>query len=260
MIPTIRRFFASPLTLGEEVDEEVASRYRPVEVDPGNYKFDVRLLKRIWRVAKPYWVRKGSWLSIVSYGFVVLASVAMTGVWAYSTEILNDLTNAIVDKEIDLFWSLLIVWGALLLARSSILWLQSFVDTVLMLDWRRWLTRHLMGRYLKRRTYYDIALNGDIDNPDQRIQDEPRPFTKPWLICQEACSPMYWRLARVRQLSSRSPPGLFWFVSAYMIILIFVTYLLHTPTIRMNFDITVAEADLRYGILHTRDSAETVAF
>jgi vitamin B12/bleomycin/antimicrobial peptide transport system ATP-binding/permease protein len=35
---------------------------------------------------------------------------------------------------------------------------------------------------------------------------------------------------------------------------------LYKPTIKQNYDITVAEADLRYGILHVRDHAETIAF
>src|SRR5262249_10258729 len=32
------------------------------------------------------------------------------------------------------------------------------------------------------------------------------------------------------------------------------------PTIKQNWDSTVAEADLRFGLLHVRDHAETIAF
>src|SRR5262249_10544596 len=39
-----------------------------------------------------------------------------------------------------------------------------------------------------------------------------------------------------------------------------VTYYINKPTIKQNWDTTVAEADLRFGLLHVRDHAETIAF
>src|SRR6185369_3324744 len=55
-------------------------------------------------------------------------------------------------------------------------------------------------------------------------------------------------------------PGMVWFVLVYAVVQTISTLLIHGPTIRQNFEFTVAEADLRYGILHVRDNAETVAF
>ena len=37
-------------------------------------------------------------------------------------------------------------------------------------------------------------------------------------------------------------------------------YYINRPTIKQNFDITVAEADLRYGLTHVRNNAENIAF
>jgi putative ATP-binding cassette transporter len=55
-------------------------------------------------------------------------------------------------------------------------------------------------------------------------------------------------------------PSLFWFVLIYAILQTVSTFFVYLPTIKQQFEITVAEADLRYGILHVRDNAETVAF
>ena len=258
VLKAIRRFIASPLTFGEKGPS--GAGFRQAEVDPRNYKLDARLLKRIWRVAKPYWVRKGPWPSYVAFVVLISLPFGVTGLWAYSTEVLKNLTNAIVDKEANLFWSLLVVWGAILFGRNLLLLLQVLVDELLMLDWRRWLTRHLMGRYLRRRTYYNIELRGDIDNPDQRIQEEPTPFTEAVARLPRILFNHTLEIGVGAAIIVSISPGLLWFVIAYMVTFATVTYFMYIPTIRQNFESTVAEADLRYGILHVRDNAETVAF
>ena len=55
-------------------------------------------------------------------------------------------------------------------------------------------------------------------------------------------------------------PGMFYASVVYSIFQTVVTLYVYRPTIRQNWDITVAEADFRYGLLHVRDNAETIAF
>src|SRR2546423_711518 len=45
------------------------------------------------------------------------------------------------------------------------------------LFWRKWLTGHLIDRYLAGNTYYRLTARPDIDNPDQRITEDVKSFT-----------------------------------------------------------------------------------
>ncbi|MEM5292393.1 ATP-binding cassette domain-containing protein [Paraburkholderia sabiae] len=54
-------------------------------------------------------------------------------------------------------------------------------------------------------------------------------------------------------------PALFYGVFAYGAMTTVITWWLYRPFIRLQFESTVAQADLRFGILHVRNCAETIA-
>ena len=51
----VARFIVSPLTLGEEMPD--TSGLKLLKARPEDYKINMKLMRRIWSVAKPYWVR-----------------------------------------------------------------------------------------------------------------------------------------------------------------------------------------------------------
>ena len=158
------------------------------------------------------------------------------------------------------YWPLFALVTALALLLSAFSIGMGYVDGRLDLHWRKWLTTYLVDRYLQRRTYYEITLDESIDNPDQRIQEETAPFcntiaTLPRLLFSSLLN-MTVQAAILISISST----LFWSVFGFAAFQAIVMMRLYKPTIKQNFEITVAEADLRYGILHVRDHAETVAF
>ena len=55
----------------------------------------------------------------------------------------------------------------------------------LALSWREWLTTRIMELYYSNRNYYTLEASKEIDNPDQRIAEDVRAFTK---VSQEAGS------------------------------------------------------------------------
>lgn len=254
----VARFIVSPLTLGEEMPD--TSGLKLLKARPEDYKINMKLMRRIWSVAKPYWVRPGAWKSWLAYGVVLMGTGVSAAIWTYSTFLMKEFTNQLVDKNIELFWTALTAYIFFLVARFFYDEIMKVVSTILDLDWRKWLTRYFVDRYLRRRTYYDIALQEDLDNPDQRIQEEISPFTS--VITRMPTQILYAIVMIV------AGAGVLMSITTDMVLFVLIyvtfhgaaTYFMYVPTIKQNFNITVSEADLRYGILHVRDNAETVAF
>ena len=241
-------------------EETRAASVKRLRADPRSYKIGPLLFKRIWRLAKPYWTRPGAWGSWAVYALLLSTSVTTTVLWTWTTMVTADLTNAIVHRNHELAWSLVWLFG---LAQGSVgifLAISTLVGLRLELHWRRWLTGHMVSRYLNRRTYYDIALREDLDNPDQRIQEDIVPFVHVVTDFPRRAITNLLQLVAGGAILGGITPGMFWFVLGYAILQTLSTLLIYGPTIKQNFEVTVAEADLRYGILHVRDNAETVAF
>ncbi len=252
------RFLKYPLTLGEPVSDKEGHRH--IKVDPKDYKLNLLLFRRIWRVAKPYWTRRGAWVSWVTYAFLLATVVVSTAIWAYSTELLKDLTNSIIDKRQEDFRTLLVTYALYLVAVFVFFRAVSLTSNVFRLHWRKWLTRYLVDRFLDRRTYYDIGLKEDLDNPDQRIQEEVEPFVSMIAMLPDRLFRHVLYIAAGGMIVVTIAPSILVFVIIYSIVYSIVNYFLYVPTIKQQYDHTVAEADLRYGILHVRDNAESVAF
>jgi vitamin B12/bleomycin/antimicrobial peptide transport system ATP-binding/permease protein len=228
--------------------------------DARSYKLDARFFKRVYTLAKPYWVRKGAWGSWTVLIVLLIMAGVFSALGAYFSFLTRDQTNALVARRVTEFWYYLMLGTAFMVVRFLSAMLQAYMSKRLHLHWRRWLTTELVDRYLGRRTYYEIAGDRMIDNPDQRIAAEVEPF------CSVITSIPFYLITMVSDISvqagilmSVSKP-LFAAVAAFAAVKTVAVLWLYKPTIKQNYDITVAEADLRYGILHVRDHAETIAF
>lgn len=231
-----------------------------VRVNPRNFRIDSLFAKRLWRLIKPYWFRKGSWRSWTALVFtlVIGASFAIYGglISGYTAK----QTNALVAKDISGYWGFWFLIAILGLVRFGSTVAQNYVAAYLNLHWRRWLTTYLIDKYLANRTYYDIAANGGLDNPDQRIQEEVGPFCLAVSrFPREIMASSTDILVQITILASISR-GMLLATLSYALAQFFLNYLIYRPTIRQQWESTVAEADLRYGLLHVRDNAETIAF
>ena len=230
------------------------------QTQQSDYRIGPVLFRRIWRLVVPYWRRKRSWPSWCALAFLLLSAAIVTRLIFLQTFFLKDLTNALIERQPTGFWTNFGSYAAFAFIIAAAPSVMQTVDSWLGQHWRGWLTNHLVGKYLANRTYYDINLTGDLDNPDQRIQECVTPFTKsavetPRLVIYQVGVAAA-GLAVLTTLDRR----LIMASLAIILVQVFVMYLVYIPTVRKNFDKMVAEADLRYGLLHIRDNAEAIAF
>ena len=231
-----------------------------VRVDPRSYSIDRLFFMRLFALSRPYWLRAGAGKPWAGLALLLSFGAAMTLFAGYISSVYADRTNALVAKDVPRFWSIWITLTAVSVGTWAFSQAQEFLGAWLNLDWRRWLTSHLIDEYLQHRTYYEITVDREIDNPDQRIQEQVAPFCQTMssmpqrlLTSGASIAVQFWVLWGIST-------GMLIGTVVYLVCSSVLTYFVFKPTIRQQWDSTVAEADLRYGLLHVRDNAETVAF
>src|SRR5215510_15566003 len=121
---------------------------------------------------------RSRWQQWALLATVLLLSIAVTGINVGFSYIGNFFTNALVQKNQALAYLFVGVFGAGFLIGIPIVALYHYGQSYLGLHWRDWLTRDFLDRYFQGRTYYDIETAGKIDNPDQRLSEDIRNFTR----------------------------------------------------------------------------------
>ena len=225
-----------------------------------DYRLDGRLLKRMWSLAKPFWTRRAAWPYWIAMATLLLLGPLGSLAFAYRTKVLGDMTNKIIARDAAAYWPLLVIFLCVMASSSIISVIMQLVQGRLSLRWRQWMTTSLLDSYLANRTYYHISQTGDLDNPDQRIQESAGVFTDVLTMFPRNILGQITSMAAGMSILATIDPRMMIVIFVYSVIHSVVLYFVYTPTIKQNFAMTVADADLRYGLVRVRDHAEPIAF
>src|ERR1700722_15868784 len=148
-----------------------------METDENTRRLD--FLREAWRLAKPYFVsddRKWAWSLLAAVVALNLFSVYLNVRFNFWR---NDFYNTLQHLDEDGFWKQLAIFTGLAAVWIVTVVYQTYLQQMLQIRWRRWLTRQYVGHWLEAKTYYRLPLEGNMtDNPDQRIQDDLERFTR----------------------------------------------------------------------------------
>src|SRR5215475_9712397 len=203
---------------------------------------------------------RSRWQPWVLLAIVLFLSIAVTGINVGFSYVGNFFTNALVDKDQGRAYLFVGVYFGGFLLGIPIVALYEYMQSYLGLRWREWLTDNFLDKYFHGRTFYDIEITAQIDNPDQRISEDIRNFTRVTL------SFLLILLGSVMDVVSFA--GILWakshllvgVVLAYSLIGTLLTVLMGRRLVRLNYDQLRYEADFRYALVHVRDNAESIAF
>ena len=109
---------------------------------------------------------------------VLLLSLSVTALNVAISYVGNYFTNALVKKNEHTAYLFIGVYFSCFLVGIPIVAFYRYVQSYLGLRWREWLTGQFVSNYFKRRNYYEVEANAQIDNPDQRISEDIRTFTR----------------------------------------------------------------------------------
>ncbi|WP_448601818.1 ABC transporter ATP-binding protein/permease [Thermoleptolyngbya sp.] len=172
----------------------------------------------------------------------------------------NFFTTALAEKDAPTFWRFFIVYAGVFAIATPFVVFYRYVQDLLGLRWREWMTNQFLGQYFSNRAYYDLNSNDSIDNPDQRISQDINSFTSYSLNFLLIFLGSIIDVISFTGILLSKSVGLTVFLIFYALVGTVVVALLGRRLISLNFNQLKKEADFRYGLVHVRDNAESIAF
>jgi len=236
-------------------------------------------LRDAWRLAKPYWSSEEKWWA---WG-LLLAVIALNLAGVYISVRINtfqrDFFNAIQEYDWSAFWEQLALFVVLAAADVSFTVYQVYLQQMLQIRWRRWLTKRYLDTWLDARAYYRLQLqDGGTDNPDQRISDDLDRFTRQSLeltvgtqgflnagVTLLSFLGILWELSGSAELPLGPlgtiviPGYMVWCALLYAVGGTWLTFKIGRPLVRLNFERQRYEADFRFSMARLRENTESVA-
>ncbi|NDG74765.1 MAG: ABC transporter ATP-binding protein/permease [Synechococcaceae bacterium WB8_1B_136] len=209
-------------------------------------------------------LRQGRWLPWLLMGVITLLILVINGINVGISYIARNVDNTLVAYKADEFWQVVAIYAFCLVLALPIRALQSYLIPKLGLLWREWLSGRLLTRYLSNRAYYILNPNDEtaeeIDNPDQRISQDTASFTSTSLsVTVEIVAALLTFLSFIVVLWTISSKLALWLL-AYSVAGTALIVFASRKLVALNYDQLRLEADFRYGLVHIRDNAESIAF
>jgi vitamin B12/bleomycin/antimicrobial peptide transport system ATP-binding/permease protein len=196
----------------------------------------------------------------------------------------RDWFNAIQTRDATAFWhQLLFVFTPWAFLYVGMLVVEFFMQAMLVIRWRRWLTDYFVSRWLSCHNHYRISLvAGQTDNPDQRIAEDVHRFINggndgsnvayglydfsilliSTVTTLVSFSILLWDISRSFTLPGTDivfPGLLFWVALIYAGIGTLITHWIGRPLIDLYFQRQHMEADFRFSLARLREYTEQVA-
>ncbi|HYP03897.1 MAG TPA: ABC transporter ATP-binding protein/permease [Cyanobium sp.] len=209
-------------------------------------------------------LRQGRWLPWLLLGVIILLILVINGINVGISFIARNVDNTLVAYDKEGFWKTVGVYAFCLVLALPIRAIQSYLIPKLGLLWRQWLSSRMLQRYMSNRAYYVLNPNDEsseeIDNPDQRISQDAASFTATSLSVTveilEALLTFFSFIIVLWSINGRLALVLLVYAVIGTALVIFASHRL----VSLNFKQLKLEADFRYGLVHIRDNAESIAF
>jgi putative ATP-binding cassette transporter len=222
-------------------------------------RFDRLFWRRLWKLAKPYWVSDQKWVALGLLAGTLLLSGAVKGGNVVFSYVSRDMMTALTSKDAPAFFHsglLVLIYNVV---AAPTLAVDGYVVGKLMIHWRQWLTEQFLSHSFHDRAFYRISSDPGIDNPDQRISEDLNTFAG---FTVSFILQVLWGLVTgasfivVLWLISPSLAGV---LVACVAVGSLLTIVIGRPLIGINFTQRRREADFRHALVRLRDNAESIA-
>ncbi len=241
-----------------------------------------------WSLAKPYFRSEERWGAFLLLGSVIALNLLLVAINVVFTYWLNDFYNAIQVYNVSLVERLLYApitkvsataypmpgFAELVITYVLIAVYAFYLNQMLQIKWRQWLTAHYVENWLTDRAYYNISLSHTpssiIDNPDQRIAEDLREFTASTLslgldfisnvVTLFSFVFVLYAISGPIKLFGITIPGyMLWVAILYSAIGTAITQLIGRKLVPLSFNQQRLEANFRYRLIRVRDNPEAIA-
>lgn len=232
--------------------------------------------KNLWSLIAPYWKSNEKWLAYSLLATVIVLNLGEVYLNVLFNEWYNSFYNALQAVDKKAFIHNLIRFSYLAAIFIGVAVYRIYLNQMLSIRWRRWLTGSLINHWLNKQNYYRLQLNGhSTDNPDQRISEDVGQFIDASLglslgllsAVVTLCSflTILWTLSGPLDIQFANhtiyiPGYMVWAALAYSIIGTWLTHIIGRPLVALNFNQQRREADFRFSLVRFRENGENIAF
>jgi putative ATP-binding cassette transporter len=223
----------------------------------------------------PYWFSEDRWAARGLLLAVVLFTLGMVYLAVLLNQWNNAFYSALQDKDLVAFRAQLLRVTWLIGIFIFLAVYQVYLNQMLEIRWRRWLTDRYLRAWLADGAYYRMQLVArETDNPDQRIAEDVHLLAAHTLglftgglraiVTLVTFVAILWGLSGtltvpVGAFSVTIPGYIVWVAVLYAIAGTWLTDWLGRPLVRLNFDRQRYEADFRFSLVRFRENTEGVA-
>ena len=135
------------------------------------------ITRTAWRLAGRYWTseeKRSAWALLLS---VILLNLGNVYVGVRINEWNRAFYNALQAFDAPELFRQIGIFGILVICAVVASVSALYLNQMLQIRWRRWLTLRHLSAWLADRAYYKLQLGSEADNPDQRIAEDLSQFT-----------------------------------------------------------------------------------
>jgi putative ATP-binding cassette transporter len=199
------------------------------------------------------------WKAIRWFGVLIGFLLALNGLNVVNSYVGRDFMTAISDRRPRQFITYAFLYAGVFACSTVAGAFYRFSEERLRLLWRAWLTGSLIDRYMSKDTFYRLQTRVEIDNPDERITEDVKSYTQTTLS--------FFLLSLNALITSLAFLGVLWSITPRLVVAAVVyagvgsaaTIVLGRPLVRLANLQLKKEADLRYHLIQTRETSETIA-
>jgi vitamin B12/bleomycin/antimicrobial peptide transport system ATP-binding/permease protein len=233
-------------------------------------------LRQAWDIAWPYWKSEEKWSAIGLLVAIISLNLALVWLNVRFNYWYNDFYNTLQEYKWQEFWWQFGIFGVLALSYIVVGVYSAYLQRILHIRWRRWLTGRFLRNWLDDQAYYRLQLSQVTpDNPDQRISDDLNRFATQSLdlslgllsafVTLVSFLSILWTLSGALTIPlggvSIYIPGYMVFAALiYAVVGTMLTRWIGRPLVQLTFDQQRYEADFRFSLVRLRENAENVAF
>lgn len=255
----------------DSTSESDSDRAAAPSTVPGTKK---RFLRQVLRLAGPYWncerrakVRGATLLVLL----LTMGQVALT-VWSNYWH--GALFDALEQRSVHGVLIQVAVFALIFVLSIVVTAAHLIVKRWLMIDWRAWLTEHLVGIWMEDGRHYRLLFSaGDHDNPDQRIAEDIRIATETAIALAHSLVfslmilflfiDILWSVSGTIVVPGSGGVQM----KGYMVPLAFVYaalgsafgWMIGRPLVRATNALQTSEATFRFGLSRARENTEAIA-
>ncbi|WP_407715261.1 ABC transporter ATP-binding protein/permease [Comamonas testosteroni] len=244
------------------------------------------VLRQAFSLTRPYFQSEEKWKAWGLLAAIVGLNLAAVFMLVQINEWNRVFYDALQNKQAEVFWQQLwrFLWLALVYIVIAVY--KFYLTQLLQLNWRRWLTEHMLQRWLSVKAFYRLELgrygvDGNAkapDNPDQRIQEDLNLFTTYTVslsmgllnaaVTFVSFVGILWSLSSVVDIGLPALLGggqlqvsgfMVWMAVLYCLVGSAITFWIGKPQVWLNSRQQQLEANFRHHLIRVREHAEAIA-